>query len=237
MLPRARALYCPATWPHWKTGCGARWAAAPPPKQRARLEGLLTVPEGSRASGLERLRLSPISVSGPVLVRALERLQDVRGLEIRLSATVHVAPTRHASLASFASAVKVTSIIRLALARRWRRWSPSSFTWKPRPRAHDLFGHCLPENAAIRESFRSWQMTVPGHVRGFHELSNGHTPTHKRLQQPQSGERSENEAKRRSASWICPSFKAVCMFNPHTLIYLNVGFIESVFSWGYFPFT
>ena len=87
-------------------------------EQRARLEGLLTVPEGSRASGLERLRLSPISVSGPALVRALERLQDVRGLEIRLPATVHVAPTRLASLARFAGAAKVTSIIRLAPARR-----------------------------------------------------------------------------------------------------------------------
>ena len=31
-------------------------------EQRARLEGLLTVPEGSRDSGLERLRLSPVSV-------------------------------------------------------------------------------------------------------------------------------------------------------------------------------
>jgi hypothetical protein len=90
-------------------------------EQRARLEGLLTVPEGSRASGLERLRLSPISVSGPALVRALERLQDVRGLEIRLPATVHVAPTRLASLARFASAAKVTSIIRLAPARRLAR--------------------------------------------------------------------------------------------------------------------
>ena len=51
-------------------------------------------------------------------MRALERLQDVRGLEIRLPATVHVAPTRLASLARFAGAAKVTSIIRLAPARR-----------------------------------------------------------------------------------------------------------------------
>jgi hypothetical protein len=34
-------------------------------EQRVRLEGLLTVPEGSRASGLERLRLGPVTVSGP----------------------------------------------------------------------------------------------------------------------------------------------------------------------------
>jgi hypothetical protein len=52
------------------------------------------------------------------LVPALERLQDVRGLEIRLPATVHVAPTRLASLARFSGAAKATSITRLAPARR-----------------------------------------------------------------------------------------------------------------------
>jgi hypothetical protein len=82
------------------------------------MEGLPTVPEGGPASGLERLRLSPISVSGTALVRALERLQDDRDLEIRLPGTVRVAPTRLVSLARFAGAAKVISIIRLAPARR-----------------------------------------------------------------------------------------------------------------------
>ena len=120
-------------------------------EQRARLEGLLTVPEGSRASGLERLRLSPISVSGPALVRALERLQDVRGLEIRLPATVHVAPTRLASLARFAGAAKVTSIIRLAPARRLATLVAFVYCLEATAQdealevlemlLHDLFGH------------------------------------------------------------------------------------------------
>jgi hypothetical protein len=103
-------------------------------EQRVRLEGLLTVPEGSRASGLERLRLGPVTVSGPALVRALERLQDVRGLEIRLPATVHVAPTRLASLARFAGAAKVPRSPGLLRHAVWRRWSPSSIAWKPRPK-------------------------------------------------------------------------------------------------------
>jgi hypothetical protein len=48
-------------------------------------------------------------------------------------------------------------------------------------------------------------------------------------------ERSEKRGKEAGTSWICPSFKAVCMLNPHhTLINLNVGLIESVFSLGYF---
>jgi TnpA family transposase len=87
-------------------------------EQQARLEGLLTVPEGSHVSRLERLRLGPVTVSGPALVRSLERLQDVRDLEIPLPATVHVAPTRLATLARFAVAAKVTSISRLQTARR-----------------------------------------------------------------------------------------------------------------------
>jgi hypothetical protein len=62
--------------------------------------------------------LGPVTVSGPALVRSLERLQDVRDLEIPLPATVHVAPTRLASLARFAVAAKVTSISRLQTARR-----------------------------------------------------------------------------------------------------------------------
>jgi len=55
-------------------------------EQQASLEDLLTVPEGSCGSGLKRLRLGPVTVSGPALVRAIARLQTVRDLEISLPA-------------------------------------------------------------------------------------------------------------------------------------------------------
>lgn len=48
------------------------------------LQALLVVAEDTRASRLDELRSGPVMVSGPSLVRALRRLDDVRGLGITL---------------------------------------------------------------------------------------------------------------------------------------------------------
>jgi hypothetical protein len=48
------------------------------PGLRRRLEALLTVPEGSRWSKLDRLRWAPTRASGPEMVRALDRAADRR---------------------------------------------------------------------------------------------------------------------------------------------------------------
>lgn len=45
-----------------------------------RLDGLLVVPEGARASELERLRRAPTRASGTEMVRALERAAEIQGL-------------------------------------------------------------------------------------------------------------------------------------------------------------
>jgi hypothetical protein len=45
-----------------------------------RLVGLLTVPEGHWVSELERLRRAPARVSGPEMVRALDRAAEVLGI-------------------------------------------------------------------------------------------------------------------------------------------------------------
>lgn len=86
-------------------------------EQRRRLEDLLTVPPQSRSSWLDQLRSGPVRVSGRALVQALQRLQAVRDLGIRLPAT-GVPPNRIASLARFAGAAKVTAISRLPPVRR-----------------------------------------------------------------------------------------------------------------------
>ena len=56
-----------------------------PPQQR-RLEDLLRVPDEGRSSSLVTLRTGAAMVSGPALVRALERLNAVRSLSITVPA-------------------------------------------------------------------------------------------------------------------------------------------------------
>jgi TnpA family transposase len=87
--------------------------------QRTQLEALLQVPPGTRYSPLERLRSGPVRVSGPSLVRALERLRDVRDLGIGMPVTVSIPANRIAVLARFADKAKVSVVERLPESRRW----------------------------------------------------------------------------------------------------------------------
>ena len=87
-------------------------------EQRLQLQDLLTVAEGNRSSRLDQLRSGPVMVSGPALIRALRRLDDVRGIGITLPAAAHIPPSRIAALARFANTAKVTAINRLPASRR-----------------------------------------------------------------------------------------------------------------------
>lgn len=88
-------------------------------EQRQHLQELLIVAEGNRYSRLDQLRSGPVMVSGPALVRALRRLDDVRGLGIALPPATHIPPSRIAALARFANTAKVTAINRLPASRRF----------------------------------------------------------------------------------------------------------------------
>ncbi|MEU7458359.1 DUF4158 domain-containing protein [Streptosporangium roseum] len=55
-------------------------ASLPSPDQKGALEELVTVAEGRRISGLDRLRKSPTDVSGAGVGKALERDVELRGL-------------------------------------------------------------------------------------------------------------------------------------------------------------
>ena len=88
-------------------------------EQRLQLQDLLTVAEGNRSSRLDQLRSGPVMVSGPALIRALRRLDDVRGIGITLPAAAHIPPSRIAALARFANTAKVTAINRLFSLRRF----------------------------------------------------------------------------------------------------------------------
>ena len=86
-------------------------------EQSSRLEELLNVsPQGGK-SWLDKLRSGPVRVSGRALVQAIQRLQTVRDLGIRLPST-GVPPSRLALLSRFAGTAKVTAIIRLTPVRR-----------------------------------------------------------------------------------------------------------------------
>lgn len=85
---------------------------------RRRLEQLLAVEPGARHSPLERLRTSPSRVSGPALVRALERVVEVRKLG---AGTVDVSvapPGRLATLARYGMAAKAPHLRQLTASRR-----------------------------------------------------------------------------------------------------------------------
>jgi len=87
-------------------------------EQRARLDGLLTVPAGQRNSVLDRLRCGPVTVSSVSLVQALLRLHEVRELGIKLPAAARIPAIRVAALARFAGAAKASAIVRLPNPRR-----------------------------------------------------------------------------------------------------------------------
>jgi hypothetical protein len=86
--------------------------------QQKKLEDLLRVPDGARNSSLDSLRSGPAIVSGPALVRTLERLNTVRSLGITVPVAAGVAPNRIAALARFADKAKASAVARLPSLRR-----------------------------------------------------------------------------------------------------------------------
>ena len=93
-------------------------AAAAAPENRAKLETLLSIPETGHQSLLDQLRKGPYRRSAPELVRALDRVGEVRRLEITLSVARRIPPGRLHALARFANTAKISVIRRLPESRR-----------------------------------------------------------------------------------------------------------------------
>lgn len=93
-------------------------AALPDAKQRERLEALLVVPEEARLSPLDRLRRSPTQISGPGLVSALQRLKEIRQLDVGNLDVRAIPPGRLKSLARFAAAAWAPNIARMPSDRK-----------------------------------------------------------------------------------------------------------------------
>ena len=93
-------------------------AAAAPPETRSKLEALLAAPDGGHQSLLDRLRKGPYRRSAPELVRALDRVEEIRRLGINISAAHRIPAGRLHALARFANTAKVSVIRRLPESRR-----------------------------------------------------------------------------------------------------------------------
>jgi Tn3 transposase DDE domain len=93
-------------------------AARISPEQKARLDALLVVPEGSRHSPMDRLRTAPALQSTNELARAIDRLDEIRQLAAGLPSADRLPKTRILALARFAGAAKAQAVARLPNGRR-----------------------------------------------------------------------------------------------------------------------
>jgi TnpA family transposase len=93
-------------------------AQLPTANQRTKLEDLLEVPVGARSSPLDRLRRAPVRVSGPSLVGALQRLEELRAIGVGDLPLDHAPPSRLRALARYAAAARAQAIARMSSERR-----------------------------------------------------------------------------------------------------------------------
>ncbi|MBJ7600459.1 Tn3 family transposase [Candidatus Nephthysia bennettiae] len=85
---------------------------------RDRLWGLLEVESGTRFSTLERLRTAPARVSGPEMVRALERAAEVAAVGVGMIDVSSVPASRLEALARYGMAAKAPALRDLTEPRR-----------------------------------------------------------------------------------------------------------------------
>lgn len=88
------------------------------PEQKTRLDALVSVPDGTRQSALDRLREGPYIQSGPEIGRALARLEEIRSITHGLPEIDRLPPGRVMALARFASTAKAQAVARLPDERR-----------------------------------------------------------------------------------------------------------------------
>ena len=95
-----------------------RLAILPTADQQTKLEALLQVAEGERVSPLERLRRAPTRISGPTLVTALQRLEEIRAIGVGELPLDHLPPNRLRALARYGAAARAQAIAQMTPERR-----------------------------------------------------------------------------------------------------------------------
>ena len=93
-------------------------ASLPTAQQRFLLEDLLHTPEGSGQPPLDRLRRAPTHVSGPGLIKGLQRLTDIRAIGVSHLDLSFVPAGRLKQMARHAAASRAAQLERLSDDRR-----------------------------------------------------------------------------------------------------------------------
>ncbi|ASK71482.1 Tn3 family transposase [Klebsiella pneumoniae] len=95
-----------------------RLSELPTSEQVAKLETLLQVPEGSRASRFDQLRKGPVTVSGPAFNDAIERYLELKTFGMQVVNFAGIPPVRFKSLARHAGMISVYKIARMPEKKR-----------------------------------------------------------------------------------------------------------------------
>lgn len=95
-----------------------RLSELPTSEQVVKLETLLQVPEGSRASRFDQLRKGPVTVSGPAFNDAIERYLELKTFGMQVVNFAGIPPVRFKSLARHAGMISVYKIARMPEKKR-----------------------------------------------------------------------------------------------------------------------
>lgn len=93
-------------------------AGLPSAEQKTRLKSLLLVPEDSHQSNLDRLRQAPTRVSGPALIKAIERVKEIKAIGVGNIDLSAIPQNRLKALARYAACASAQTISRMTENRK-----------------------------------------------------------------------------------------------------------------------
>jgi len=90
-----------------------RLSSLPTDEQKVKLETLLQIPEGQRASRFDQYRKGPVTISGPAFKEAVKRYQEPQAFGLQELDFSHIPPVRLKTLARHAGVISMHKIARM----------------------------------------------------------------------------------------------------------------------------